>query len=152
MQANTDWPLEMYPERIHQLKLEALKIERELDQLKAIRAERKNALKSTEWQSAGTNDKIRDANFELILSKDEVYKSSSQDIDQTEWTLNEVRFQIEKYESMLSIKKLRLREHIAGLELQATTGIVSVEAPKVATIEQVSPPVAETTSKSRFPF
>lgn len=152
MQQGTDLPLELFPERIHQLRLEVLAIEKELDQLKAIRAERKNTLKSTEWQAMGSNDKIRDANFELALSKDTVYRTANQDIEKIEWDLREAQYNVEKHESMFSVKKLRLREYIANTELQAATGLkpMTVTAPATAQpIAEIEQPVPV---KSKFPF
>lgn len=152
VQQSTDLPLELFPERIHQLRLEVLTIEKELDQLKAIRAERKNTLKSTEWQGMGSNDKIRDANFELALAKDTVYRTANQDIEKIEWDLREAQYNVEKHESMFSVKKLRLREQIANTELQAATGLkpMTIETPEPAQpLAHIEQPIA---AKSKFPF
>jgi len=152
MSQSTDLPLELFPEKIHQLRTEMMQVERELSQLKGIRAERKNTLKSSEWQSLGSNDKIRDANFELILVKDEVYKTTNQDIEKLEWDLNEAQFNLEKYENLFSVKKLRLREHIAGMELQAATGIKQVTPEPAEVGLPAVPPAPPPLKAGKFPF
>jgi len=152
MSQNTDLPLELFPEKIHQLRTGMMQVERELSQLKGIRAERKNVLKSTEWQGLGSNDKIRDANFELVLTKDEVYRTTNQDIEKLEWDLNEAQFNLEKYENLFSVKKLRLREHIASMELQAATGIKQVTPePAEVGLPEV-PPSPPPARAGKFPF